>query len=99
MGHTLHVQQELLAMSPARLPTKGNTMNWDVIEGNWKQLKGSVQEKWGKLTDDHCDTIAGKRDKLMGKIQEIYGISKDQAELQVKAFEETHKDYQPTIPA
>jgi uncharacterized protein YjbJ (UPF0337 family) len=72
------------------------TMNWDVIEGNWKQFKGQVKEQWGKLTDDNLDTIAGKRDQLAGRIQEAYGITKDQAEIQVKAFEETHKDYQPT---
>ena len=74
-------------------------MDWNIIEGNWKQFKGRVREKWGKLTDDHLDTIAGKRDQLMGKLQEAYGITKDQADVQVKAFEETHKDYKPTIPA
>jgi uncharacterized protein YjbJ (UPF0337 family) len=74
-------------------------MNWDVIEGDWKQFKGHVKEKWGKLTDDNLDTIAGKRDQLTGSIQEAYGITKDQAELQVKAFEEIHRDYQPIISA
>ena len=71
-------------------------MNWDVVEGNWKQFKGHVKEQWGKLTDDHIDSIAGKRDQLLGKVQETYGVTKDQAEVQVKAFEETHKDYAPT---
>ena len=84
------------AMSPTSSPTKENAMNWDVIEGNWKQFKGHVKEKWVKLTDDNLDTIAGKRDQLTGRIQETYGITKDQAELQVKAFEEIHKDYRPT---
>jgi len=74
-------------------------MDWNIIEGNWKQFKGRVKEKWGKLTEDHLDTIAGKRDQLTGKLQEAYGITKDQAEVQIKAFEETHKDYKPTIPA
>ena len=74
-------------------------MNWDVIEGNWKQFKGHVKEKCGRLTEDNLDTIAGKREQLSGKIQEAYGITKDQAELQVKAFEETHKDYAPKTPA
>jgi uncharacterized protein YjbJ (UPF0337 family) len=78
---------------------EGNTMNWDVIEGNWKQFKGHVKEKWGKLTDDNLDTIAGKRDQLTGRIQETYGVTKDQAELQVKAFEEMHKDFRPTTSA
>jgi len=74
-------------------------MNWDVIEGNWKQFKGHVKEQWGKLTDDHIDAIAGKRDQLVGKVQETYGVTKDQAELQIKAFEQVHKDYQPTATA
>ena len=74
-------------------------MSWDVIEGNWKQFKGTVKEKWGKLTDDHLDTIAGKRDQLAGRIQEAYGITKDQAEVQVKAFEDANKDYRPGTPS
>jgi uncharacterized protein YjbJ (UPF0337 family) len=55
-------------------------LNWDIGEGNWKQFQGYVKEQWGKLTDDSLDTIAGKRDQLAGKIQEAYGISKDEAE-------------------
>jgi uncharacterized protein YjbJ (UPF0337 family) len=50
-------------------------MNWDRIEGNWKQFKGQVKEQWGKLTHDQLDTIAGKRDDLVGRIQETYGIT------------------------
>ncbi len=61
-------------------------MNWDRIEGNWKQLAGKVQEKWGKLTHDHLDVVAGKRDQLTGKIQEVYGISKDEADKQINEF-------------
>lgn len=61
-------------------------MNWDLIAGNWKQLKGSVQEKWGRLTDDHISEAAGKREQLMGKIQEIYGVSKEEASRQVDEF-------------
>jgi uncharacterized protein YjbJ (UPF0337 family) len=64
-------------------------MNWDRIEGNWKQMKGKVKEKWGKLTDDQLDVIAGKRDQLLGRIQEAYGCSRDEAERQVRDFE-TH---------
>lgn len=74
-------------------------MNWDIVEGNWMQFKGLVKQKWGKLTDDNLDTIAGKRDQLAGRLQEAYGITKDQAEVQVKAFEQHHKDYEPTNPA
>jgi uncharacterized protein YjbJ (UPF0337 family) len=70
-------------------------MNWDTIEGNWMQFKGNVKEQWGKLTDDSLDVIAGKRDQLSGQIQETYGITKDEAEVQVKAFEAKHNDYQP----
>ena len=61
-------------------------MNWDRIEGNWKQFKGKVKEQWGKLTDDDLDRIAGKRDQLVGKIQERYGIAKDEAEKQVDSW-------------
>ena len=64
-------------------------MNWDRAEGNWKQIKGGIKEKWGKLTDDNLDVIAGKRDKLAGHIQEAYGISKDEADKQIKEWEKT----------
>ncbi len=67
-------------------------MNWDRIEGNWKQLKGNVKQQWGKLTDDQLDVIAGKRESLSGKIQETYGISKDEAEKQVSAWQDRQKD-------
>lgn len=62
-------------------------MNWDIVEGNWKQFKGKVQAQWGNLTDDHLDVIDGKRDQLAGKIQEAYGITKDEAEKQISDFE------------
>ncbi|OYR23909.1 csbD-like family protein [Brucella pseudogrignonensis] len=52
-------------------------MDWDRVEGNWKQFKGKVKEKWGDLTDDDLDKINGKREQLEGKIQERYGIEKD----------------------
>lgn len=55
-------------------------MNKDEISGNWKQLKGKAKEQWGKLTDDDMTVIEGKRDQLVGKIQERYGYAKDQAE-------------------
>ena len=58
-------------------------MNWDRIEGNWKQVKGTVREKWGKLTDDDLDVIAGKRDQLVGKLQQKYGHTKDAVEKQI----------------
>ena len=67
-------------------------MNWDRIEGNWKQFKGDVKQQWGKLTDDQLNVIAGKRDKLAGKIQETYGITKDVAEKQLSDWEKRQKD-------
>ena len=62
-------------------------MNWDRIEGNWKQLKGKVKEEGGDLNDDDFDISDGQRDKLAGKIQERYGIAKDEAERQISAWE------------
>jgi uncharacterized protein YjbJ (UPF0337 family) len=58
-------------------------MNWDRIEGNWKQFKGKVQQQWGSLTDDDLDRIEGRREELAGRIQERYGKSKDEAEREV----------------
>jgi uncharacterized protein YjbJ (UPF0337 family) len=62
-------------------------VNWDRIQGNWKQMKGSLRNRWGKLTDDEFETLAGHRDKLVGKIQERYGCAKDDAERQVREWE------------
>jgi uncharacterized protein YjbJ (UPF0337 family) len=55
-------------------------MNWDRIEGNWRQLKGAIKERWGKLTDDDLDVIAGRRDRFLGKLQERYGLAREAAE-------------------
>jgi uncharacterized protein YjbJ (UPF0337 family) len=55
-------------------------MNRDWLEGNWKQARGKVRERWGKLTDDELDVIAGRRDQLVGRIQELYGNTRDQVE-------------------
>ncbi|MCP5145452.1 MAG: CsbD family protein [Gammaproteobacteria bacterium] len=65
-------------------------MNWDIAEGNWRQFKGKVREQWGDLTDDSLDVIAGRREQLLGAIQETYGIAKDEAERQVRDFERAH---------
>lgn len=62
-------------------------MNEDKIKGNWNQLKGAVQEQWGKLTDDEIDQLEGNRKQLIGKIQENYGIARDEAERQVDDWE------------
>lgn len=61
-------------------------MNWDIIEGKWNQVKGSVKEKWGDLTDDDLTEMNGKREKLQGKLQEKYGWTKEEAERQVDDF-------------
>ena len=58
-------------------------MNWDRVEGSWKQFTGKVKEKWGSLTDDDIATINGKREQLEGKLQERYGYSKDQVKREV----------------
>lgn len=57
-------------------------MNWDTIEGKWKQVKGSARQKWGKLTDDDLDYIAGSKEKFIGRLQERYGLAKDEAQRQ-----------------
>lgn len=62
-------------------------MNKDISEGNWKEFKGEVQKQWGKLTDDQFDQINGDRKKLVGQIQENYGIVREEAEEQVKKWE------------
>lgn len=58
-------------------------MDWNRIEGNWKQVKGMVKEQWGRLTDDDLDQIAGRREQLEGKIQERYGLAKDEVENEI----------------
>jgi uncharacterized protein YjbJ (UPF0337 family) len=61
-------------------------MNWDRVEGNWKQFSGKIKEKWGQLTDDDITQINGKREQLEGKIQERYGHGKDQVKKDVDDF-------------
>lgn len=64
-------------------------MNWDRIEGNWKQFTGNVKTQWGKLTDDDLAQINGNREKLEGKLQERYGIAKDKVKEQVDSWSKT----------
>lgn len=64
-------------------------MNWDRIEGNWKQFSGKAQQQWGKLTNDDLDVIEGRRTELVGKIQERYGVAKDEAEQRVDSWLES----------
>jgi len=65
-------------------------MNWDQIQGNWKQVKGEMQAQWGKLTDDDLDVAEGNREKLVGKLQERYGYAKEEAEREVDGFVAKH---------
>jgi uncharacterized protein YjbJ (UPF0337 family) len=75
-------------------------MNWDRIEGNWKQFAGQARQKWGKLTDSDFEMIAGRKDELVGMIQERYGIARDEADRQAnewaKALKEEQKAEQKT---
>lgn len=75
-------------------------MDWNRVEGNWKEVKGKVKEQWGKLTDDDIDVVGGRRDQLSGKIQERYGIAKDEAEKQIADWERKATDaWFPTKPS
>lgn len=65
-------------------------MNWDTIEGKWKEYRGKAQAQWGKLTDDDLDVIEGRRDELAGKIQARYGIARDEAEKQIDNWSAKH---------
>ncbi|HUJ03369.1 MAG TPA: CsbD family protein [Rhizomicrobium sp.] len=62
-------------------------MNWQEVQGKWKEYSGKARERWGRLSDDDLEKIAGQRDQLVGKIQQSYGIAKDEAERQVREFE------------
>jgi uncharacterized protein YjbJ (UPF0337 family) len=61
-------------------------MNWDQIQGKWKQFAGTARERWGKLTDDDLQMVSGKQEQLIGRIQERYGITKEEAQRQVQAW-------------
>jgi len=61
-------------------------MNTDILKGKWLQVKGDVRQWWGKLTDDDLDVIAGKRDQLAGKIQERYGVTREEAQKQIDSW-------------
>ena len=65
-------------------------MNTDIIQGKWEQIKGDITRRWGKLTDNHLTEIDGRRAKLLGIVQESYGLAFDEAERQVAEWEKTH---------
>lgn len=75
-----------VTMAPAAHAASGT---WDQVEGNWNQFAGKVKQRWGKLTDDDVTVINGKRQELVGKIQERYGIAKAEAEKQVDEWQKT----------
>ena len=68
-------------------------MDQDRISGSWKQVKGKLKEQWGKLTDDDLDVIAGRRDQLLGRIQQRHGLAKDEAERELESFERRNPDF------
>lgn len=74
-------------------------MRWEQIEGDWKTYKPQMITQWSKLTDEQLNAVAGKRDKLAAKIQEVYAIGKEEAERQIKSFEEHAKQAQPAKAA
>jgi len=67
-------------------------MNWDEVSSKWLQFKGSVKQKWGKFTDDDLDYVAGTRDRLVGRLQEKYGITEEEAERQAQEWFRTHQN-------
>jgi uncharacterized protein YjbJ (UPF0337 family) len=79
-GRSLPVQRD------PKIPVM-EAMDWSRISGNWTHWRGRVRERWGRLTDDHLDVIAGRREQLAGRIQELYGISKDEADRQLRNWE------------
>ena len=68
-------------------------MNWDTIEGNWKQFRGKVKQKWGDLTDDDLDVSYGKRTELIGRLQERYGKTREEAEREVREWSERQEEH------
>jgi uncharacterized protein YjbJ (UPF0337 family) len=71
---------------PRKSRLKGANMNWDRVEGNWKQFKGKLQQRWGRLTNDDVDVIEGKRTELAGLLQQRYGYAKDYAEREIDSW-------------
>ena len=70
-------------------------MNWDRLDGSWKQIQERIKERWGKLTEDDLDRVAGQRDQLIGRLQELYGLKREQVEAEVRDWER----HQEPIPS
>jgi uncharacterized protein YjbJ (UPF0337 family) len=75
---------------PARHQQRAIVMNWDQIKGKWHEVKGSIRAKWGELTDDEIEELDGNREKMVGKIQQKYGVAKEEAEKQVDEWTKSH---------
>ena len=69
-------------------------MNRDRLEGKWKQLSGSMRERWGKLTDDRLSVVAGKHDQLAGRYQEQYGVNQEEGKRQLREFLRRNRDWE-----
>lgn len=70
-------------------------MDWERIEGNWKHFKGNAKRHWMKLSDEELEAVAGKRERLVGKIQEVYGLSKEIAEKQLTEWQRAQRERSP----
>lgn len=70
-------------------------MNWTLAENNWLQFRGTVKARWFKLSEANLEAIAGKRSALLGSVQETYGITRAEAEREIRAFEAKNKNYRP----
>jgi uncharacterized protein YjbJ (UPF0337 family) len=70
-------------------------MNWDRIEGNWKQFAGNIKSQWARLTEDQILAIAGNRERFVGKVQEVYGITKEETEKQIAAWQHRQQEKKP----
>lgn len=64
-------------------------MNWDVIQGKWREFKGQVKQQWGELTNDDLDQIDGRREELVGRLQQRYGYAKEEAEREIDQFQKS----------
>ena len=90
------VRKSTLVSRMLSIEAEENNMNWDILEGKWKQMKGSVKKQWGKLTDDDLDYMSGSKDQFVGRLQERYGIAKDEAQRQADDWLHAQKETETT---
>jgi uncharacterized protein YjbJ (UPF0337 family) len=89
------MQRPVPIVKVQKLQPQGGTMNWDVIEGRWQEMKGKLKTKWAKLTDDDLDAVGGKRVELLGRLQQRYGYKKDEAEQHLDDWMKSVSEPQP----